>query len=149
MRNTLIILAGVILFMATPATVYAAGEASSDTAVEGEGQTKEKVRYRYVKFNPIIVPIIADYSVKGYISVTISLQIEDFSDYASIKDQRNNLIDAYTRTLLSYAQIYVDPKSRIVFDHIAQTLQKTTDDFLGEKRTQIIITELAAKPRIS
>lgn len=99
----------------------------------------------FVRFEPIIVPVLEDNRVAGLMSVTVNLEVTSPADKDSIEAERVRYIDAFTRVLIQFGQVWADPYRPVNVNRMNAQLQQAASRIAGDIATASYVVDATVR----
>lgn len=100
---------------------------------------------QYVRFEAMIVPVLADRRAAGLMSVKLNLKVPTPEDKQRIADARIRFVNAYTQALVAFAQLRVNPRRALDIEAVTAALQQTTDAMGLDHAAEVFIVEASVR----
>jgi flagellar basal body-associated protein FliL len=112
----------------------------------GHGGEKEAPPSPFIQLEDLNVSIFGDRSVRGILTVSMSLQVEEPAKHEEVTARQPLLRDAYVRSVSQFAGSRLDLRQPINIVQLGALLQRTTDRVLGDNVAKVLIASAAIRP---
>jgi len=132
------------LVLLAPQALAGHGEAAEGG--HGGHGGKEAPASPYIQLDDLNVSIFGDRSVRGILTVSLSLEVAAPDKHEEIAARQPLLRDAYVRSVSQFAGARVDLRQPINITQLSALLQRTTDRVLGSNVAKVLIASAAIRP---
>ena len=133
------------LTLAAPQALAGHGEAAEGGHGGGHGD-KEGPVSPYIQLDDLNVSIFGDRTVRGIMTVSLSLEVTEPEKHGEITARQPLLRDAYVRSVSRFAGARVDLRQPIDITQLGAILQHATDRVLGGNFAKVLIASAAVRP---
>ncbi len=109
------------------------------------GGGEAKPESRFVKLQPIIVPVLQEYRMRGLVSVQVSLSLHAGADRERVETLKPKLTDRYIMTLNQLGQTVIEMDRPVNLPLIQRLLQQGTDQVLGADIASVLIIDASSR----
>lgn len=99
----------------------------------------------FVRFEPLLIPLLDETRVAGMMSITVTLQVPSAVDKDQIEAKRPKFIDAFNARLIRLGQLELDARRPLNIKLLATELQTAADKAYGKRGTRALIVSATAQ----